>query len=132
MPQIVHRPAPGVGFEMIPGQRGFTFASPATINSIGLRGPEIELAKAPDQLRVLCLGDSITFGVGVNDEIPYPRQLEAFLAERRSDRQAQVINAGVQKYSTYQEMDWLRKHGVSLEPDIVVLGMLDPKNWTTG
>ena len=122
MPQIVHRPSPALGFEMIPDQRGFTFAAPVVINSIGLRGPEIGLDKTPEELRVLCLGDSLTFGVGVGEEIPYPRQLEALLSERAGSLYPGVINAGVQRYSTYQEIDWLRERGVDLEPDVVTLG----------
>jgi lysophospholipase L1-like esterase len=122
MPQIAHRPSPALGFEMVPSQQGFTFASPATINSVGLRGPEIAPLKAPEQVRVLCLGDSITFGVGVSDEVPYPRQLEALLAQAHPRREWQVINAGVQRYTTYQEIDWLKKIGVDLDPDFVILG----------
>ena len=48
-----------------------------TTNSIGLRSPEIRQNK-PD-LRIVCLGDSVTFGWGVPEEDSYPRQLEHLL-----------------------------------------------------
>ena len=37
------------------------------------------------------------------------------------DRGAEVVNAGVQRYFTYQEIDFLRLRGLQLRPDIVVL-----------
>ena len=70
IPQIEHRPAPGLGFEMVPDQRGYTFGEAVTVNSYGFRGPEISEPRG--QQRILCLGDSITFGVGVADDSPYP------------------------------------------------------------
>jgi len=127
IPQIEHRPAPGIGFEMIPNQQGYTFAEQATINAGGLRNPEIQDRLAID-LRVVCLGDSITFGVGVGDDIPYPRQLEALLknkssGDERPEKTIEVINCGVQRYSTYQEMDYFREAVKVLKPDIVTLGV---------
>jgi len=122
IPQIEHRTAPGIGFEMIPDQQGYTFAEPVTINSSGLRNPPIQDRLAVD-LRVVCLGDSITFGVGVADDIPYPRQLEQLLLERSTGKTIEVINCGVQRYSTYQEIDYLREAVKELKPDIVTLGV---------
>src|SRR5262245_31923159 len=123
LPQIEHRPAPGIGFEMIPDQRGYTFAAIVTVNALGYRGPEVELERQPGTLRVLCLGDSITFGVAVPDDVPYPRQLENRLRTRDTTQPVEVINAGVQRYTTYQEIDQLRLRGLSLKPDVVVLGL---------
>ena len=122
IPQIVHRPAPGLGFEMIPNQRGYTFAKPATINSQGLRSPEL-LDRLVVDVRMVCLGDSITYGVGVGDEIPYPRQLERLLNAASSAKTIEVVNTGVQRYATYQEMDYLRGAVQELQPDVVILAI---------
>ncbi|RMD81303.1 MAG: hypothetical protein D6815_12135, partial [Candidatus Dadabacteria bacterium] len=103
-----------------PGQQAFTYAEPVSINQYGLRGPELQNRDEID-LRVICLGDSITFGVGVPDEVPFPRQLEARLSEHDPALGVEVINAGVQRYFTYQEIDWLRSRGLPLRPDIVIL-----------
>jgi lysophospholipase L1-like esterase len=70
---------------------------------------------------VICLGDSITFGYGVADETPYPRQLELLLS--RDGEKYEVVNGGVQRYSTYQEIDQLKQYGLPLNPKIVVLGV---------
>ncbi|QEG01066.1 GDSL-like Lipase/Acylhydrolase [Stieleria maiorica] len=122
IPQIEHRPAPGIGFEMIPDQQGYTFAEPATINSHGLRNPPIRNRDAVD-LRVMCLGDSITFGVGVSDAVPYPRQLEQLLQRHHEGQSVEVINCGVQRYSTYQVIDYLREAVKKYRPDIVTLAV---------
>ncbi len=123
IPQTEHRPAPGLGYEMIPNQVAYTFASKVTINSAGLRGPEIRLDEGFQGRRVLCLGDSITYGVGVDDDTPYPRQLERLLGDVWGGAPVEVINAGVQRYATYQEIDQLRRLAGKLSPDIVVLGV---------
>lgn len=131
MPQIAHRPAAGCGFEMVPSQRCFTFAEPVTINSAGFRGPELREGGSPDAIRVLCLGDSFTLGYGVGDDDAYPRQLERLLAELWPGQMPEVINAGVQGYATYHEIDFLKNRGLGLKPNIVVIAVyyndLDPR-----
>lgn len=138
LPQVAHRPVPGLGFEMVPNQAAFTAAERVTINEHGLRGPSISRADDGTALRVLCLGDSMTFGYGVADELPFPRQLERLLSTMVPDRDAQVINAGVQRYFTHQEIDYLRLRGVHFGPSAVVLaiysndlGVRPASNWTS-
>ena len=122
VPQIEHEPVPGLGFAMIPNQVGYTASWKATINSAGFRGPEIR--REDDRgLRVFSLGDSITFGVGVPDEDPYPRQLEALLRAEWPHLEPEVINGGVQRYFTYQEIEQLKRYGPGLKPQIVTIGV---------
>jgi len=35
-----------------------------------------------------------------------------------------VINAGIPGYTTYQELEFLKIHGLAMKPDIVVLGFV--------
>jgi lysophospholipase L1-like esterase len=121
IPQVEHRPVAGLGFEMVPNQHAYTAAEPATINAHGFRGPELRNLRSDSGLRVLCIGDSITFGYGVGDDVPFPRQLEHLSQQAWPERDVEVINAGVQRYFTYQEIDFLRGRGLELRPDIVVL-----------
>ena len=123
IPQTVHRPAEGLGFEMSPNQQAYTYAETVTINSSGLRGPELSSSKGAHVIRIVCLGDSLTFGVGVDDAGVYPRQLEALLNDSLPDPwQAEVVNAGVQRYYTYQEIDQFQRNASTWQADIVVLG----------
>ena len=65
----------------------------------GLRGPDPEPSFAEDELRVVALGDSCTFGKGVNEEDTWPRQLEGLLAEAAPERRVAVWNLGHNGYS---------------------------------
>jgi len=51
-----------------------------SINSLGFRGPELDL-DTPGVLRVLLLGDSFTFGYGVEYEQTFGNRLEQNLSE---------------------------------------------------
>jgi lysophospholipase L1-like esterase len=71
------------------------------------------------RFRVLALGDSCTFGLGVEDDATWPAQLERALRTQGID--AEVVNAGVPGYSAFQGMRFLETRGLSLEPDVVVV-----------
>ena len=90
-------------------------------NSLGLRGPELS-PRNPDVFRIVCVGDSITFGFSVDQPDTYPRQLLDVLAKRHPDKQFEVINAGVPGWSWLQGLRYLDLRGMSLEPDLVLIG----------
>ena len=83
-------------------------------NRLGLRGPDpVERAH-----RVVCLGDSVTFGWDASaDDRTWP----ARLGEELADLDVDVVNAGVPRWSS---MDLLRLYPTvvrPLEPDVVVV-----------
>ena len=86
------------------------------INSKGLREYEYEYEKPEDVKRILVLGDSITFGWGVDFEDIYSKVLE------RKLRDYQVINTGVGNYNTNMEVVFLNREGLKYEPDLIILG----------
>ena len=79
-------------------------------NAQGFRGPELQETKS--STRILCLGDSVTFGWGVAQEESYP----ALLAQSLS---LEVINAGVPAMKPRHIAQWSAQLR-SLEPDIVL------------
>jgi len=89
-----------------------------TINSLGYRGPEIQRDKPSHVVRVLCLGDSGTFGQFVNDEDTVTSHLEQLL--RQDHLSVEVINAGVPGTTIVDQMEVL-KRSMILKPDIVIL-----------
>lgn len=123
LPQVAHRTVVGLGFEMVPNQTAYSTASLVHINSAGFRGPEIRPLADAGYPRVLALGDSMTFGVAVEDHETYPQQLQALLAAHPGARDPEVINTGVQRYFTFQEIDLLKELAVELRPDVVTLGV---------
>ena len=89
-------------------------------NGLGLRGPEQPVEKRPGVRRVIMTGDSITFGIGVNDDEAFPQRLGALLrAQGRGD--VDVWNAGVPGYAMADHLGLLRKRLLALAPDLIVL-----------
>jgi lysophospholipase L1-like esterase len=93
------------------------------IDSHGWRGPEREPTFAEDELRVVALGDSCTFGKGVVEADTWPRQLEAMLRERLGPGvRPLVFNLGVNGYSMWQYERVLEQAASLLRPHLVVVG----------
>lgn len=91
------------------------------INSKGVRGAEVNYENDRRKLRVLGLGDSITFGVGVNEEDTFLNKLEnEFNAQNYN---VEVINASVASYQFEQIYNQFFIEGIKYDPDIVILGI---------
>jgi len=114
-PGVPETPVEG---EVGPGQRvRFTFSTTAE----GLRtvpGP-------PGPRVVVCLGDSCTFGVAVDDAETFPARLQALLPGRR------CLNAGVPGYSSFQGRLYLQERIGRWKPEAVTIafGFNDAAVW---
>jgi lysophospholipase L1-like esterase len=111
---------PRVLFEPRPSFTGFSEGVPLTTNSRGLRERELPLAKPAGTRRVVFLGDSVTFGAGVNDDQPFPRLLESSI-NGTGGGPIETVNTGVVGYNTVQELARLEQAGLPYGPDVVVL-----------
>jgi len=89
-------------------------------NSFGYRSPEIPVKKPKDTIRILCLGDSITFGWNYKSEEIYPARLEARLNRNIKQYRFDVINTGVPGNCAFQEYYDL-KRALKFSPDIVII-----------
>ena len=82
----------GVGYRNRPNFRGYAQGTiPVRTNSLGYRGDEIATPKPPGAFRILGLGDSVTWGVGVREEKTYLRVLENALNSGRPQRKAREV-----------------------------------------
>jgi len=116
---------------IVPGKPRFTLRPNADIvvperygnieyklNSHGFRDRE-HSGTGPAQ-RVVLLGDSVTFGLGVRQEVTFAgllaHDLETGTASRR-----EVFNLAVFAYDTRDELATYRSEGAALEPAVVVL-----------
>jgi lysophospholipase L1-like esterase len=122
-PQIFYQSDPAVGFIHVPNQQGWLDDGFATINALGLRGPQPEIPKPLNSLRILAIGDSTTFGWGVNDDGNYPAQLEALLRRQFPSTPLSVVNGGVGAYDLKHDARLLRHFAPTLAPDIVLVGL---------
>ncbi len=95
-------------------------ANRGEFNSLALRDFERYTRKKPaNTKRILVVGDSVTYGSGVDISTTYPKFLEKLLEREGS---FEVLNGGVEGYNTVQEVEWFMRHLRFLEPDVVILG----------
>ena len=91
------------------------------INSEGFRGPERWRGKTVrDVYRILCIGDSVTFGYNVDQEATFPRRLQDMFRQRYPGVPIEVINAGVPGWTWVQGLHFLEREGLALHPTLVI------------
>lgn len=118
-----------LAYELIPNYNMTIYESRAggnivyTINSHGFRDYEYSKEKDEEIFRIIVLGDSVTFGTAVMLEDTYAKKLETILNRNSdSDLKFEVLNFGVEGYSTIQEMEFLRTKAIKFDPDLVIVG----------
>lgn len=89
------------------------------INSRGYRDLERAIPKPDGVRRVVCLGDSFTWGVGVLFDDTWPQRVERLLA--RDGGRWEAVNLGEPGLNTVQEASKLEAEGLAYEPDVLVL-----------
>jgi len=114
-------------------QPGFVSES-FRINSLGFRGEEIEADKPPGTIRIVCLGDSGTFGlwhaesaegpdrIETRFDTHYPGELARALAA--DGHPVEVVNAGVVAYTSSHGLRLFISRVLDLAPDIVTVRFL--------
>src|SRR5207247_3388924 len=100
-------------------------------NAQHLRHPRPLAPKPAGGFRIVCLGDSVTFGFRVPLVFPdkptvydpyaqpYPRLLEDRLRAANPGRWIEVIALAVPGYSSHQGRAWLQRAAGELQPDLV-------------
>lgn len=92
-------------------------------NSAGMRAfREYPVARRPDSIRILGLGDSGMFGWDIEQDENYMHLLEKNLNDRKDGVTYEVLNFAVPGYNTRLECEHLRSKGLAYKPDIVVVG----------
>src|SRR5256714_10925202 len=94
----IYEPDPVLYWKLKANQNCYTKVDhkPVHVNSHNTRGPEFQIAKAPNTIRILSLGDSKTFGWGLTEAESYSGLIEKQLQEFVGDKKKiEVINAGV-------------------------------------
>jgi hypothetical protein len=113
-----------LGWRLVPGARDEWGGVRVSINARGMRGPALDHEKPEGTLRILFLGDSVTFGYGVErDEDLFAQGVGRELT-RRLGRPVEIVNAGVGGYSPWQQALFFEREGVRYAPDLVVVGFV--------
>lgn len=108
-----------LGWRYVPGVSGrfasYGFDTVVEINSKGFRGPERDYARNAGVRRVLVMGDSLTWGYGVDFEGTFTARLEKLVPN------LEVVNLGVSGYSTDQELLLYQDEGRKYAADVVIV-----------
>jgi lysophospholipase L1-like esterase len=88
--------------------------------------------KQPGTIRIVCLGDSVTFGFRVPvvwpdkpteyapEWLPFPMLLEKELRAANPDRKIEVVTMAVPGYTSHQGLAWLRRDINEMQPDLLI------------
>lgn len=90
-------------------------------NSRGYRGEEIETPKPQETYRIFALGGSTTYGNSLQPFEAYPAQLQQILHENYGYNHIEVVNAGVNSYSSYDSLANLTYRVLDDEPDMIII-----------
>ena len=111
------------GYLMKPSQSVFSYGHPININSHGLRGHEIKKHKVKGSLRVLFVGDSVTYGGGrIKEEQLFCRIVESSLNKNKLD--AEIVNLSAPAWGPQNWIKYIESYGL-YEVDIVILVSLN-------
>jgi len=90
-----------------------------TISAQGTRGVrEYAIPKPPEVYRVVCLGDSFTFGAGISDEDCFPNLLE------QKSPKIEAVNLGVSGYSVGQMWMRYQREGEKFDGDLLLVSII--------
>ena len=109
---------PRIGHVHRPGREGRLMNVEVRINADGLRDDELPRERG-EARRLIFLGDSLTFGWGVEQ----PQTFEHLLERRLSEEVAptEIVNFGTGNYNTTQEVQLFLEKGLAYAPDAVVV-----------
>ena len=115
-------PSKGTALNLVESREPYAFRlnpEHPEISDQGLRDRVFAIPKPGGVERVLVLGDSVTYGLFVDAKAAYSKVLEKeLLAE---GHRVEVINAGMNGYTTWNELQWFRRRGALFQPDLVIL-----------
>jgi hypothetical protein len=120
---------PRIIYELKPNISVIWEGNPVTLNEGGFRSGIHPLQASEDTFRIVGIGDSVMFGMGVSDGEQYLAVLENQLNQTLPGRRWEVINTAVPGYNTVMEVETLREKGLKYQPDIVIIGFVSNDLW---
>ncbi len=107
----------------------YTWSKLVYENRHGFREVNYSPEKPDGAFRVMLLGDSFTYGVGLTDVERYGNILAQLLQRFWPDRQIEVLNFGQPATCATEYLAVLRQHIDEVQPDRIVMGFCynDPK-----
>ena len=116
-------PDPSVGKVLLPSLREHEDGSDSVVsNRFGMREADWEVPKPAGQLRIVLLGDSYIYGMGVAAEERLGVRLRTMLAEHATAGApaVEVLHIGIISWNIVAECAFVRRQLSLLQPDLVV------------
>lgn len=123
------------GWGILNGKVVSSWGHSVRFNSFGIKGfpsfreRDFETPKPKDTFRIMVLGDSFTWGVGISEDERYTNVLEKMLNERFPRQKFEVLNFSVLGFCTVEEANLLIAMKDIVNPDLIIIGFCinDPK-----
>lgn len=118
-----HEPAPSTLFHE--EEQWLPYTTEHEINADSIQSNhEYAIPKPPDTIRILSLGDSVTYGAYVNTYDTYSYQLEQLLNASSicgNEMKFEVLNLGFPGYDIAYSLQRAVTRGMKYEPDLILL-----------
>ncbi len=112
---------PGVPYRLKPNIHAKWAKTNIIANSEGIRARREYDDKKKGVFRILAIGDSITFGMGVDQDDAYPRQLEKLLNRYTNTAiEYEVINGGMSGFNASDEAHFMAYLSEKYRPDLII------------
>jgi lysophospholipase L1-like esterase len=101
----------------------FQEPTPIRVNTLGLRGEDFAILKPTGTFRVICMGESSTFGFFDRDEFTYPSLTQQIFQQGGglSGNRVEVINAGIPHANSDHILAMERGELLDYKPDVLTL-----------
>lgn len=121
---VLIAPDAACGYILKPDQNVFRFFSHTYVNRYGMRSAEIASTRDPNTLRIMFVGDSITYGTSRVDQ----QQIFTEILHRDLPyilrRPVEVLNASASAWAIDNELTYIRSRG-TFQSDFVILVLND-------
>ncbi len=90
-------------------------------NSLGYRNDEFPAKKPEGVYRIVLLGGSTTYDIGIDDnDKTWSAQMERILRDKYGYKNVEVINAGVGGYNSWETLINLEFRVLDVDPDLII------------
>lgn len=117
----IHRRSPIYGYELLPNStvQGANLRETIEINSDGMR--DVPMGETDAEIKkIAIIGDSFTFGMGVELGDTYAKQLEKKLID--AGIKCRTYNFGVIGYDLWHLVETAKRKALRLNPDLIIIG----------
>ncbi len=104
---------------LTPSEWGEPPAFTIRTNDLGLRMEDVPRKK--NGARIICVGNSCTFGWGVDGTDAWPAQLGELIRSKAGAGNVEVWNAGIPGFTSYQGRRFFDEQVVAWKPDVAII-----------